>query len=730
MTSEPILKKQLDYLLSFIGDFQKSTSYSQKLNLLENTPSFKAFFNQNHPIIILYPSLSELERIAVASIIVINQASIVFNISHTTSHQLERLTPLLKELVNFETFYQEMGGIIGYHTKILELLYQQCIDKDPSSIDKRIYQAQGFTLHDQTKEVDETIALGIRALPYMGEIYPIGGASDRLDLYDETTKKPLPLAMLNYQGESLLTRMIKDLQAREHLYFKIFDKQIITPIAMMTSDAKNNHHFVEQICEHHHWYHRPKDYFFLFEQPLAPVLTVEGNWSLLEPLQLNLKPSGHGVIWKLAKEKGLFDWFEKHKRPKALLRQMNNPTASVDYGIFSLIGLGYHEDKAFGFASCQRLVHAAEGVNVLIEQKKNNQYHYTISNIEYTEFKKYNLKDIPKNATSPYSAFPANTNILFIDLPTVKETITHCPIPGMLINMKSDVPFIDSDGKKHMVKGGRLESTMQNIADYITTSFDKPQNVESNLNLKTFLTYNVRHKTISVAKKSYRKNGPINETPEGCYYTLLQNNVELFAKYCMFSLPPLCSPQEFIDEGPSVHITYHPALGPIYSIIAQKIQQGTLAKNSVLMLDISELEIFNLKLNGALIVQAEHPMGHMEQDHLLHYSHQSGKCTLINVTFENKGIDSQKKNSFWKNDLHFSEKFKLHLGKNSEFYAKDVVFKGDFEIHVPPNTKMIAKMAHDQTVLFEQHSLTKPSWHWHYQIDASNRIVLTKHSAS
>ena len=139
---------------------------------------------------------------------------------------------------------------------------------------------------------------------------------------------------------------------------------------MMTSEAKNNHHFVQQICDAHNWHNRPKDSYKLFKQPLAPVLTIDGRWSLSDHLKLLLKPSGHGVIWKLAKDLKVFDWFKDQKRPKALVRQMNNPMAGTDNGILALVGLGCTGNKAFGFASCQRLVHAAEGVNVLTEQKK------------------------------------------------------------------------------------------------------------------------------------------------------------------------------------------------------------------------------------------------------------------------------------------------------------------------------------------------------------------------
>lgn len=727
MTSLQILKEQTKYLASILERLDKRNDQQEKLTLLEQEESTQVFLKQDHPIAAIYPQLNDTEKVAVASIVTIGQAHNVFSIPNQLSDTSQRLKTLLNQLVIFEEFYQDIGGIIGYHLKILDLIFQNHDSLD-SKKTKKIHQAQGLALYEDSEAAEKAVISGIRSLPKMGELYPIGGAGDRLDLRDETTGLPLPTAKLNYLGQSLLTCMVKDLQAREYLYFKLFNKQLTTPIAMMTSEAKNNHQFIEQICNENHWYHRPKESFKLFKQPLAPVITIDGQWSMLDHLKLFLKPSGHGVIWKLAQDKGILDWFESLGRPKAVLRQMNNPMAGTDQGILALIGLGCEKNKAFGFASCQRLVHAAEGVNVLIEEKVEEKNHYAISNIEYTEFEKYNLKDVPNSPNNPYSVFPSNTNILFIDFKEVEKALLRCSIPGMLINMKSDVPYFDDNGTKKMIKGGRLESTMQNIADYMTDSFDNPKEVENEIELKTFLTYNARNKTISVAKKTFKGGDNINETPEGCYYTLLQNNFELLSKHCNIEMPKLPSTSEFIENGPSSHVTFHPALGPLYCVIAQKIQKGILHDKSELSLEISELEMFNLDLSGSLIIKAQNPMGHLDADGYLQYSNQSGRCTLINVTVDNKGINFDEENVFWKNHTTRKEKLEIVLDRNAEFFAQDVTFAGNFEIHVPENTRMTASMGDQGKVVFEQHAIKSPTWHWDYKVSDQNRVILSKKS--
>lgn len=94
---------------------------------------------------------------------------------------------------------------------------------------------------DIVKENDavrEAIDWGLEGLPQMAEIYPLGGAADRLHLVEEKTGLELPAAKLPFAGKMLLEHLIRDLQAREFLYYQVYGKQIITPIAIMTSHEK------------------------------------------------------------------------------------------------------------------------------------------------------------------------------------------------------------------------------------------------------------------------------------------------------------------------------------------------------------------------------------------------------------------------------------------------------------------------------------------------------------
>lgn len=64
----------------------------------------------------------------------------------------------------------------------------------------------------------------------------------------------------------------------------------------------------------------------LFKQPLVPMVSAEdGSWLLSGPLRPLMKPGGHGVIWKLMLDEGIFDWLSHRDREAAIVRQIRYP---------------------------------------------------------------------------------------------------------------------------------------------------------------------------------------------------------------------------------------------------------------------------------------------------------------------------------------------------------------------------------------------------------------------
>ena len=67
----------------------------------------------------------------------------------------------------------------------------------------------------------------------------------------------LPAALLRYNGRTLVEGLLRDLTAREWLYYKVHGgERHVTPVAVMTSAAKGNHRRIEQLIRDNYWFGR------------------------------------------------------------------------------------------------------------------------------------------------------------------------------------------------------------------------------------------------------------------------------------------------------------------------------------------------------------------------------------------------------------------------------------------------------------------------------------------
>ncbi|XP_073224587.1 UTP--glucose-1-phosphate uridylyltransferase 3, chloroplastic isoform X2 [Cicer arietinum] len=604
-------------------------------------------------------------------------------------HEIRDLNKLLETLAQIERFYDCIGGVIGYQITVLELIVQQLADRKNTNWSPHMHEVKecqilgidaptGLDLSENTEYASQAALWGIEGLPDLGEIYPLGGSADRLDLVDPNTGECLPAAMLPFCGRTLLEGLIRDLQAREFLYFKLYGKQCITPVAIMTSSAKNNHKHITSLCERLSWFGRGRSTFQLFEQPLVPVVGAEdGQWLVTKPFSPLSKPGGHGVIWKLAHDKGIFKWFFCQGRKGATVRQVSNVVAATDLTLLALAGIGLRQGKKLGFASCERISGATEGINVLMEKESSDgNWEYGISCIEYTEFDKFGITD------------------------------------GSLVPKS--------------VSGGRLECTMQNIADNYFNSYSSRcyNGVEDKLD--TFIVYNERRRVTSSAKKKRRHgNKSLRQTPDGALLDMLRNAHDLLSP-CDIKLPKIEADQNYVDSGPPFLILLHPALGPLWEVTRQKFYGGSISEGSELQIEVAEFFWRNVQLNGSLVIIAENVMGSMKIDEsgqsILHNGQRCGRCKLQNVKVLNKGIDwSYGGNVYWKHDVHRSEVLQIILHGNAEFEATDVVLQGNHVFEVPDGYKLKIMPGSPGLAIqldpIEQGMMDSGSWHWDYKIE-------------
>lgn len=658
--------------------------------------------------------------------------------------KIDAVRMLLKTLREMEQFYDCIGGIIGYQITVLELLAESRHGRwrmDSSQFINEIKGCQFMEIHPpnvldlskNTEYASKAALWGIEGLPDLGEIYPLGGSADRLGLVDPNTGECLPAAMLPFCGRTLLEGLIRDLQAREFLYLKLYGKQCITPVAIMTSAAKNNHEHITSLCEKHEWFGRGQLSFQIFEQPLVPVVNAEdGEWLVSKQFVPLCKPGGHGVIWKLAYDKGIFQWFANHRRKGATVRQVSNVVAATDVTLLALAGIGLHSGKKLGFASCKRSLGATEGINVLVERKKlDGNWVYGISCVEYTEFEKYGITDGPPHESLQVE-FPANTNILYVDLTSaahIGSSKSEACLPGMVLNTKKSITFMDSFGMQQCVSGGRLECTMQNIADNFFTEYSSRCNENMEDLMDTFVVYNERRKVTSSAKKKRKNAGKsLHQTPDGALLDILRNAHELLS-HCDISMPNIETNDRYIVCGPPFLIFLHPALGPLWDVSRQKFCGGSISEGSELQIEVAEFLWRDVQLKGSLIVIAENIMGSTRTngsgEPILEYGYRCGKCRLENIKVVNAGIDwKAEDNIYWKHDVQRHEALKVILHGNAEFEAVDVVLEGNQVFEVPDGHKLkitsgISGLI-SQLNPIEETLMDTGTWYWKYKIKDSS----------
>lgn len=712
------LKGEFVLLSLLVEKLKLATSLNEKVEILNAFPRVEEFLCQPSILRSFLGGVSKEFELVIKAVIAIDQGERVFNFPARDPAAFQKLHALVEELLAVEHFYREVGGIVGYHFLMLRCMFES---ETPATLPltANYHAPEGIDISEETKEVREAIVIGIEKIAEMAEIYPVGGAADRLNLQDMRTGIPLPAAKLPFGGMTLLEGMIRDLQAREYLHYKLFGKQLCTPVVMMTSQEKDNHAQILSICETHSWFGRPKNSFRFFSQPAVPSMNTKGQWCMQGPLQLLMKPGGHGVIWKLARDSKTFEWLMSQGKKKALVRQINNPIAGTDYGLLAFTGFGCKEDKVFGFASCPRKVGAMEGINVLLERKMEESVEYVLTNIEYCDFHKCRLVDQTEKKDPEHSKFSSNTNILFVDLLGVSRAVDACPFPGVVINPKKVVYRKEDTLVEEEV--ARLESTMQNIADCFVQSFPRPlPKGRRKQEFNTFLTFNQRRKTISTVKREFAAGSSLNETPEGCFLDMMENARQLLIEGCKmeFIKSPKTVPFPFL-------FSYHPALGPLYSVITQKVRGGRITSGSELRLELTEADVVNLDLDGSLSIIAKSPLGHCDSKGVLAYSEKVGKCVLNNVRVRNLGIDWQGKHTFWKKEIIRTEECRISILGSGEFYAEDVTFNGPMNIEVEDGMRLTAKMLGGK-LTFTQESISKPSWFWNYSLTEDFRIVLKK----
>jgi UTP---glucose-1-phosphate uridylyltransferase len=680
-------------------------SLFEKNRLLTHNATFLEAMNKFPELGTFVNKAPDEESYVLALLISLGQFDTVFARAQKLQNPQESLHKLASKLVELDRFYQPIGGLLGYHTTVINLMTSSDIAFDaerylpPPINDIRIKNTTVWNAcYDGTEKLGSTAT-----------IFALGGAGDRLNLIDGKTGEPLPAACLNFCGKSLFEGLMRDVEAQEYWHYRSFGNQVTVPILIMTSQEKNNDRHIASMGDKANWFGHNKTAIRRMVQPLVPIIDTEGQWAVTGPLEMVLKPGGHGVIWKLAEDSGSVQWLTSQNIDAAVIRQVNNPLAGLDHGLLTFMGHGLANKKSFGFLSCPSRPGYAEGLNALFLNKTPSSAQATISSIEYTQFG--TLKNILPNLFKE-GVCPANTNILFINLHEIKGALDRNPIPGMIVNAKTNVDVIENGIPVRKV-GARLESCMQNIADGLMSPVPlaKLPSIPSE-DLSTFLLLQDRSKLMSTAKKAFQPGQSPQETPVSCLYDWHCAMRSLLSSSCQFILPQEQALDDFIHNGPAFIFSFHPAMGPLWDVIGQKLSMGTIAQNSELELEVSEISCKNLNLDGSLRIIAEKVTGDAFGPLGRTFTEKVGRATLNNVQIVNKGVKSLDIASVLNGSVERNESCEIVLKGFSEIVADNVQIYGNFHLVVPDRKKAILRQDSTGKIITTFESIVSPSWQY------------------
>ena len=341
---------------------------------------------------------------------------------------------------------------------------------------------------------------------------------------------------------------------------------------------------------------------------------------------------------------------------------------------------------------------------------------------------------------------------------TMQNLVDHMPAARARIECSGGAGASEKEEERHFAEEAFASDASAAAAAAAATAAAAAaaasSSCSSQAHLPTFALRGPRRRITSSAKRARKPGGPAAQTPEGSFLDLCRNAADLLA-LCGVALPlEVVSKKEsessssssslafgdavdaeaFLAGRPPFLFLFHPALGPTWDVISQKIRGGKLAEGSELVLEVAEARIVDLKVRGSLLISADNPLGHwtsaspnsdspvLESERLV-YSSRNGRVRLEGVEVDNAGVEwGNAKNVLWRHLLSRKETAKFRLRGRSELDARGVTLRGDVSFEVPDGKRLVLRPKVDGTGrsdveatledLDDEVSSKKPSWEW------------------
>jgi UTP---glucose-1-phosphate uridylyltransferase len=273
--------------------------------------------------------------------------------------------------------------------------------------------------------------------------------------------------------------------------------------------------------------------------------------------------------------------------------------------------------------------------------------------------------------------------------------------------------------------GARLESSMQNVADSLTSRLSMATQTKVD-DLATFLLLGDRKKMKSEIKSAPQPGRtPLTTPPSGLYdwNTAMR---QLFTE-CRIIVPAAQSLEEFLRNGPSVLLSIHPAMGPFWDVIAQKISGGRFAEGSEVELEIAELSCKELAVDGSFRLIADTVTGPVKETEGRSFTDKVGRAKLSHLTVINTGVKNRDPRAVLNGTIDRSESCQIRLEGFSELVAEDVTIRGNFHLTVPNGKRAILTQVPSGGVATRFEDISTPGWTYAVEWNSGSDPILTPH---
>ena len=244
---------------------------------MDADPTVRAFVAAKGPVARALSNIDAEDAYLLRCVVACGQADAALRLdSDDPVHVANAVKPLCATMRNVERFYDMIGGVVGYQFAALELVHE-AFGGPPATVSEALGQmdsdaassstASSSTASSSTASpgspssssfaptcemhapVGPDLRSDSRARSRGGRRPGLGAPSDGGGVPSPRRGGPPRLerprdgrepsaALLNYNGRTLIEGLIRDLTAREWLYYKTHGSQVRTPVAVMTSAAK------------------------------------------------------------------------------------------------------------------------------------------------------------------------------------------------------------------------------------------------------------------------------------------------------------------------------------------------------------------------------------------------------------------------------------------------------------------------------------------------------------